>query len=216
MSENVYFKYVPNVFLAKCSQPHEKGEIIAVTTQRGKDNDSIVHNLVAQKDGFWYYSIVRADGFNVQEWAKRRAERLNKAAENSAKKSQDYYEKSQEGSEFLRLAEPIKIGHHSEKRHRALIERNFNRMGKSVEYSQKSNDQSRRAEYWESLAEGVMNLSMPESLDYYEIQLEKAKEYHAKLKSGEIPRQHSYSLAYANKEVKELEKKLKIAEQLWA
>ena len=28
---NTYSKYVPNVFLAKCSEKHEKGEVIEVT-----------------------------------------------------------------------------------------------------------------------------------------------------------------------------------------
>ena len=72
---NTYSKYVPNVFLAKCSEKHEKGEVIEVTTKYGKENECIVFNLIYERDGFYYYSIVRADGFNVQEWAKQRAER---------------------------------------------------------------------------------------------------------------------------------------------
>ena len=71
---NTYSKYVPNVFLAKCTEKHEKGETILVTTKYGKENESIVFNLIAEKDGFYYYSIIRADGFNVQEWAKKRDE----------------------------------------------------------------------------------------------------------------------------------------------
>ena len=72
---NTYYKFAPNVFLAKCDEKHEKGETIEVTTKYGKENESIVFNLIFEKDGFYYYSIVRADGFNVQEWAKQRAER---------------------------------------------------------------------------------------------------------------------------------------------
>ena len=72
---NTYYKYCPNVFLAKCDAKHEKGETILVTTKYGKENESIVFNLIFERDGFYYYSIVRADGFNVQEWAKREAER---------------------------------------------------------------------------------------------------------------------------------------------
>ena len=56
--KNTYAKYCPNVWVAKCREKHEKGEIIPVTTQYGKEDDSIVFNLVAQKDGFYYYSIV--------------------------------------------------------------------------------------------------------------------------------------------------------------
>jgi len=33
---NTYSKYAPNVFLAKCTEKHERGEIIQVTTKYGK------------------------------------------------------------------------------------------------------------------------------------------------------------------------------------
>ncbi len=72
---NTYHKFVPNVFLAKCEEKHEKGDEILVTTKYGKENECIVFNLIFERDGFYYYSIVRADGFNVQEWARRKAER---------------------------------------------------------------------------------------------------------------------------------------------
>ena len=67
---NTYAKYCPNVFLAKCTEKHEKGQIIPVTTKYGKENESIVFNLIFEKDGFYYYSIIRADGYNMQERAK--------------------------------------------------------------------------------------------------------------------------------------------------
>ena len=51
-TKNNYYKYAPNVFLAKCPEKHEKGEVIPVTTKYGKDNDSIVFNLIAEKDNF--------------------------------------------------------------------------------------------------------------------------------------------------------------------
>lgn len=50
------------------------------------------------------------------------------------------------GSEFLSLGEPIKVGHHSEKGHRALIERNWNRMEKSVEFAEKAKEAGQKAE----------------------------------------------------------------------
>jgi hypothetical protein len=76
---NTYHKFCPNVFLAQCTEPHEKGETILVETKYGKENECIVFNLVSQKGEFWYYSIVRSDGFNTQELAKRRADRLDTA-----------------------------------------------------------------------------------------------------------------------------------------
>ena len=211
---NTYAKYCPNVYVAKCTEQHERGEVIPVTTQYGKENDSIVFNLVTQKDGFFYYSIVRADGLNVQERAKAKAERLQGWANNAEKRSNKYYEASNEGRDFLALGEPIKVGHHSEKRHRALIDRNWTRMGKSVEESKKAAEYESRAEYWESKA-NTINLSMPESIEYFEYKLEQAKTRHEGLKNGTIPRDHSFSLTYANKEVKELTDKVKTAAKLW-
>lgn len=211
---NTYSKYCPNVFVAKCTETHEKGETIILETKYGKEHECIVFNLVDRKEDQYYYSIVRADGFNVQEWAKRKAERLQSAGSTAEKKSDQYYEASKEGKDFLALAEPIKIGHHSEKRHRALIERNHSRMKNSVEHSQKAADYQSRAEYWEGKA-NTINLSMPESLEYHEFKLEEAKEKHEGLKSGKYERRHSYSLTYAKKAVNEAEKNVATALKLW-
>lgn len=211
---NTYVKYCHNVFVAKCTERHEKGETIILTTQYGKEHECIVFNCLGFKDGFSFYSIVRADGYNVQERAKQKAERYQKWAGIAAKKSNQYYEASNEGRDFLSLGEPIKIGHHSEKRHRALIERNHNRMRKSVEMSDKSEEHESKAEYWASRANEI-NLSMPESIEYYEYKLEEAKMKHEGLKYGEIERSHSFSLTYAKKEVNELQKKFDIAKKLW-
>jgi len=216
MSEqNTYHKFAPNVFVAKCPQTHEKGETIVLTTKYGKEHDCIVFNRVYADNEGYYYSIVRADGYNCQERAKAKAERLQGWASNAEKRSKAYYEASQEGKDFLSLGEPIKIGHHSEKRHRALIERNWNRMGKSVAESKKVAEYEQRADYWESKSTEI-NLSMPESIEYYEFRLEEAKELHAYLKENPAKRPHSMSLQYANKAVKEAEANLKLANRLWA
>ena len=211
---NTYSKFCPNVWLAKCTEQHEKGETIPVTTRHGKENECIVFNLIYQQNGFFFYSIVRADGFNAQEHAKRKAERLQGYANTAEKKSEQYYEASKEGKDFLSLGEPIKIGHHSEKRHRALIARNWNRMGKSVELSNKAKEYEERAEYWESRS-NVVNLSMPESVEFFKYKMEKCRKVHEGLKNGTIERAHSFSLTYAKKDVNEAEKNLQLAKKLW-
>ena len=212
---NTYIKYCPNVFVAKCPEQHEKGETIIVTTQYGKEHECIVFNLVGRtKDESYCYSIVRADGFNIQEHAKLKAERLQRASMNAEMKSNQYWEASHEGADFLALAEPIKVGHHSEKRHRALIERNHNRIEKAIEFGKVAESYESRISYWEQRAKTI-NLSMPESLDYFEFELEKAKAKHEGMKNGTIERAHGMSLQYANKEVKELEKKVQTAKKLW-
>lgn len=212
---NTYSKFSPNVFLAKCDRVYQPGEHIMVTTKYGKENECIVFNLVYQKENFNYYSIVRADRFNVQEWAKKRAYRLKQASTNAEQKSNQYLEASNEGRDFLKLGEPIKVVHHCEKRHRALIERNHNRMSKAVELSKVAQQYADKVSYWESKSETI-NLSMPESLEFYEFKLSQAKQRHEGLKNGSIKKDHSYSLTYSKKEVNDLEKKYNLAKKMWA
>lgn len=210
-----YKKYCSNVWVAECAEAHEKGSVIELETKYGKINECEVHNLVAQAKGMFYYSITRTDGFDSREWAKRRADRLATAAANAEKKSNQHYEASQEGRDFLRLGEPIKIGHHSEKRHRALIQRNHDRMKKCIEFSGIAEKYTERSEYWEDQTEKI-NLSMPESLDFFEYKLARAESIHTDLKSGKAERGHSFSLTYAKKAVNEAKKNLEIAKKLWA
>lgn len=212
---NTYSKFTANVFVAKCEEQHEKGKTITLTTKYGKEHECIVFNLVARgKEGAFYYSIVRSDGFNLQEFAKKKAERYQNWAISAENKSTEYWKASQEGKDFLSLGEPIKIGHHSEKRHRALIERNHNRMGKCVEESKKAEAHESKAEYWERKANDI-NLSIPESIEYYEYKVEETKEKHEGLKSGKYERSHSYSLTYAKKALNEALKNLELAKKLW-
>jgi hypothetical protein len=212
---NTYAKYSANVWVAKCNEMQEKGNVIPVATKYGKENDCIIFNLVSRdKDGFFYYSIVRADGFNIQEFAKKKAERYNNLAIGAENKSTAYWEKAQEGRDFLSLAEPIKVGHHSEKKHRALIDRNWNRMAKCVSENEKAKQHESKSDYWNSKT-NTINLSMPESLEFYEYKLEEAKMYHEGLKNGSIERSHSYSLTYAKKEVNKFEDLFKTAQKLW-
>lgn len=213
-NKNTYYKFAPNVFVAKCSEEHNKLETIILTTKYGKENECTVINLVGQKDGFFYYSIVRTDGFDSQQWALNKVEKINGYASNAQTRSNQHYKDSHEGRDFLSLGEPIKVGHHSEKRHRALIERNWNRMDKSVAESKKVEEYAERVKYYEHKANQI-DASMPESLEYFEHKYNEALDYHLKMKSGEIERTHSYSLTYAKKEVNNWKKKFELAKKLW-
>jgi len=208
---NKFKKYCPNVWVAECDDEYEKGEIITLETKYGKEVECEVYNLVLQKDDKYYYSIVRCEDMT---YAQRKAEKYSNSVINHQSKSSQYLEASNEGREFLSLGEPIKVGHHSEKRHRALIERNWNRMEKSVEYAEKAEEAARKAEYWENKAEEI-TLAMPESLEHFTSKLNEAVEYHKALKDGTIERSHAYSLTYASKAVKELKEKVEIANLLW-
>lgn len=215
---NTYKKYCPNVFVAQCEEKQEKGNVIIIKTKYGKENEHIVHNFVGYtgtKENLKYcYSITRADGFNSQQRAQNKIDKLNGYASNAKERSDNYMNASNEGRDFLALGEPIKVGHHSEKRHRALIERNWNRMDKAMKELDKAETYKERTAYWERMAKKI-NLSMPESLEFFKEQLKEAEEYHKGLKEGSIKREHSFSLTYAKKNVNELKKKVKIAIKLW-
>lgn len=211
---NTYAKYCPNVFVAKCTERHEKGDVITVTTKYGKENEHYVHNLVAERDGFFYYSITRVDGYNMQERAKAKAERLRDAAGRAQRRAEGFYERSQKDADYLSLGEPIKVGHHSERRHRKAIDDAWKNTGRMVREMDKADELRERAEGWESHTEDI-NLSMPESLDYYRKVVEQAKARHQGLKDGTIEREHAYSLTYAKKAVNEAEKNLQRAIRLW-
>lgn len=211
---NQYSKYTANVFLAKCEEKHEKGEVITLSTKYGNEHECIVFNLIYEKDGYYYYSIVRKDGFNVQEWARRKAERLQGYASNAKQKSDNYYKTSHDLVKDIPLGQPILVGHYNEKAHRNILEKSWNAMGKCVEESEKAEKYNERAPYWEKKADTI-NLSMPESIEYFEFELEKAKAEHEGLKNGTIKRSHSYSLTYAKKRVNEMEDKYKLAQKLW-
>ena len=212
---NTYSKFCPNVFLAKCTEKHHKGEVIQVKTKYGKENDRIVHNFIYEKDGHYFYSITREDGTNAQTVAQKRLEKMEGYAGNADAKSNEAWEASNEGRDFLALGEPIKVGHHSERRHRALIERNHNRMSKSVELADKAQAYRDRSAYWAGRTD-IVNLSMPESVEYFEFKLEEALMTQEGMKNGTIERSHSFSLAYATKEVKTMRENLELANRLWA
>lgn len=211
---NTYKKYCPNVFVASCPEKHEKGDVIILTTKYGKESECIVWNYLGMHEGEHLYSITRADGFNRQEWARRKAEKYSEWAASREKKGADWMEKSNEGHEFLRMAEPIKVGHHSEKRHRALIERNRNRMDNAMMEFDKAAEHEKKAESWENRIDKIDH-SMPESLEYFKAKYEKAVELHELLKAKPELREHSYSLTYANKDRKKMKENYELAEKLW-
>lgn len=208
---NKFVKYCPNVWIAECEDEYEKGDIIELETKYGKIVECEVYNLVKEADDKFYYSIVRVED---KTYAERKAEKYANAASNSIKKSLQKHRDAEEGSEFLSLGEPIKVGHHSEKRHKALLDRNLRRTEQAIDYMNKAKEQERKAEYWEKKAKEI-NLSMPESLEYYKYELEKAIEHHKDIKENPEKRTHAYSLTYAKKAVNEFQKMVNIAMELW-
>ncbi|HDR1267300.1 TPA: DUF3560 domain-containing protein [Pasteurella multocida] len=211
---NTYAKFAPTVWVVKSTEKYSKGNVVAVANKYGKETQVIIYNLVKQVGDTFFYSFTRKDGENSQTYAVKKAERYQGYANNALKRSQQYCEAANEGREFLQLAEPIKVGHHSEKRHRALIERNNKRMDKAVEEANKAESYDDRIEYWQRMADKI-DLSMPESLEFFQVKLEEAKAKHQELKDNPEKREHGFALTYAKKAVNDLEKKVKLAQVLW-
>jgi len=73
---------------------------------------------------------------------------------------------------------------------------------KAIKENKKAEEYQNKAEYWKTQTSKI-DLSMPESLDYYKFKLEKATKYHQDMKDGIIPKPHSYALTYAKKDCNE-------------
>jgi hypothetical protein len=211
---NIYSKYCPNVWVAKCDGKHVKGEIICVETKYGKINECIVWNLVREKDGFYYYSITRADGFNSQERAKAKADLWRTRSESHDAKATAAFEASNNAVKDTPFGQPIIVGHYSERRHRRAIETSQRNMDKMCREMETAKEQGWKADYWDKMADKI-DLSMPESIEYFAHKLKQAKEYHEGVKSGKYPREHAYTLTYAKKNVNEMQEKYDTAIKLW-
>lgn len=207
---NKFVKYCPSVWVVRSDELYEKGDIIEVQTGRGRFVEREIFKRLGEKNGSLFYSVIPIG----KSFAEKKAEKYEEFAQRAEERATAWYEKSQEGREFLALAEPIKIGHHSERRHRALIDRNYRRMGNSVRESELAEEHKRKAEYWRGRQQEI-TLSMPESLEYFKAELEKAQQKYEGMKNGTIEREHSMSLSYARNKVKKLEKNLEIAKFLW-
>lgn len=211
---NTYVKYCPNVFVAKCTEEHAKGDEILVTTKYGKENECIVWNKVAERDGFYYYSITRADGYNCQERAKARAEKLKASAQRAEAQATASYERARDATSGIVFGQPILVDHYSARYHMAALKKSDAAMRKSVEMSRKSDDYESRAKYWEERA-NVVNLSMPESIDYYAFKVEQLTKAHQYLKEHPEARPHSFALTYAKKDLNQAQKDYQTALKLW-
>ena len=209
---NNFSKYCSNVWLAKTTDNFKKLDEIILTNKYGKESPRIIYNLIYSKDGSNYYSIALPN--DVVPYAQRKAEKYEGYAQNAENKSVDFYNKSNIHKDFLSLAEPIKVGHHSEGRHRRIIESSQNNMQKCVEASDKASRYEDKAEYWKEKAKTI-NLSVPESLDYFLHKIEVTSKIHMEIKSGLKRKDHDYSLSYAKTDSNEAKKNYELALKLW-
>jgi len=205
----------PKVFVLETEKEFKKNDAVEYTTKYGKVIELIIYKLIKSVNGINYYSYIRADGKNRKTILEAKIEKRRDWAESSEKKSDEYYEASKEGDDVIPFGQPILVGHHSEGMHRALLARNHKRMDKCVEYSRKAEDHILKAKNLEYKLKRELPIDNPDCLDEIKEQLNDAKEVHKFYKENKEAREHAFSLTYANKKVKDLTKRLQIAENLW-
>lgn len=211
---DTYSKYCANVYLAKCRERHERGDIIKLETQHGDIHEVQIWNFIYEQGHFTYYSVTRTDGYNMQERAKAKAERHAAWAAAAEKRSDEAWDRSQAAVEGLDGGQPILVGHHSEKKHRRAIQKSFDAMDKMVEENKKASLHNYKSAHWKK-REREINLSLPESIEYYEFKFEEAEALHKLLKEKPELREHSYSLTYAKNNVNNYRNLVITAKKLW-
>jgi len=80
-----------------------------------------------------------------RERRERRAERLRGWAEKRAQKSAAALRAAQNAVDGIPFGQPILVGHHSEKRHRAALDRHDARMRAGIEHQNKAHEMNARA-----------------------------------------------------------------------
>lgn len=119
-----------------------------------------------------------------------RKARYERLADKAAQASDQAYETGQQLGSALPLGQPILVGHHSEKRHRKLI----NRLG---DLAAKSNDLSKKAEHYANKAASVGTggissddpdavAKLKEKLDYLEFLQNRMKEANRLIRKNDI------------------------------
>lgn len=184
-----------------------------ITTRRGKNISVTVWKKVKQRGGLAYYSVIREDGKTRAARMACLAERAENAAARQEQISGEYYEKSRKDRDFLSLGEPIKVGHHSEKRHRKMIDDAWNNMGKSVAASDKAKDYAGRAETLAEKAEAEINLDEPTSVERLAERVEALEAERAALKAS--GKYETYQLQNLGANIRRYKERLNTARELW-
>jgi hypothetical protein len=92
---------------------------------------------------------ITPEGSTLVSRAEAKADRLRELADNSAKKSNAFYQASRKMLENIPFGQPILVGHHSERKHRAEIARSTANMDKAA----KAHDM---VDYWNYKLRGTL------------------------------------------------------------
>lgn len=211
---NIFKKYTQGVYVMLSDQHGLKnGDQATIETKYGKEIEVTVWKILGKhKDGGSLYSVTRNDGFNRKEWLKSKAERQRNASERQACISEEMHTKSQKDKDFLSLGEPIKVGHHSEGRHRKIIDQAWNNMGKSVKAYDKSNEHSQKALTIEARINKEISLDTPESLHLLEQRIQDLENKRDTIKQREHA---SFELSNIGAKIRRYKQRLSTSRELW-
>ncbi len=124
--------------------------------------------------------IKEPNGF--QQRQQERIERYKELAEKHRKLSNALWNSPANQTLSNMQGEPIKIGHHSENRHRKLFEKAHNDMSKAIEANQKAEDYEARAEAIENNKEYIIYSDDEDAIYKLEKKLQELKEKHEFMK----------------------------------
>ena len=116
---------------------------------------------------------------DYHEKQERRKERYEELAEKNRKESDNRWEASRNISDQIPFGQPILIGHHSEKRHRAALKKLDGHARKSVKCSEK-------AKYYDKKAKGVgkagISSDNPDAIQELQLRLADMQRHHEFMK----------------------------------
>lgn len=210
---NTYKKYTAGVYCMQSDNAdYQHNDSAIITTKRGKEISVIVWKKLFSKGDFTYYSVIREDGYNRAAHLRKKADKRLDQAARQKRLSDECYVKSNKDRDFLVLGEPIKIGHHSEKRHRKAYEDANKYMGKSVFASDRAKELKSKAETLAYNAESQINLDTPESLELLKERVTYLENQREEIKSR--PHQ-SYQLSNLGANIRRYKERLETAKKLW-
>lgn len=148
----------------------------------------------------------RAD---YEERRKKRIERYEKLSKKAREMSEQY--SNSNANRILQIAsgQPILVGHHSEKKHRKLIERAHNDIRKSIEESDKSKYYNNRVKSIENSK--VIYNDDPEAIKKLEDKLERLKNEKESIKARE---HEQYELNNIGANIRETKKRIERLKEL--
>ncbi|HII2982161.1 TPA: DUF3560 domain-containing protein [Yersinia enterocolitica] len=142
--------------------------------------DDLNHHYAYISDKIAAQKAARLDNLpnSYEQRLEEKRDRLESRALKSRRLSNEAYEQSHRLTEMIPFGQPILVGHHSERRHRAALDKSWNKMGQSVALSEKAEYYDRRA-----AAVGSAGISSddPSAIEKLEEKLAKQKKAHSQM-----------------------------------